>query len=144
MTYTLKSVPADVADFTAYGGALEFLYNHDPEVVIHGPAECVAGETLIHDCATGLDISIQDLAETQTAPIVKTLYGQEKAGIPFCKGTAKLFRVTLESGVSFLATKNHYVLTDFGWLPVGLLGISSTLFSVLRISFTISFMVFSH
>jgi len=44
MSYTLKSVDADIADFTAYGGALEFLYNHDPEVVIHGPAE--TGKTL--------------------------------------------------------------------------------------------------
>ena len=44
MSYTLKSVDPSEAQYTAYGGALEFLYNHDPECIIHGPAE--TGKTL--------------------------------------------------------------------------------------------------
>lgn len=44
MSYTLKSVDQSKATYTPYGGALEFMYNHDPECIIHGPAE--TGKTL--------------------------------------------------------------------------------------------------
>lgn len=42
--YKLKSVDSKEASFTPYGGAFEFMVNHDPECVIHGPAE--TGKTL--------------------------------------------------------------------------------------------------
>jgi len=42
--YTLKSVDPKEATYTPYGGAREFMYNHDPECVLHGPAE--TGKTI--------------------------------------------------------------------------------------------------
>jgi len=39
MTYVLKSVSPAQAHYTPYGGAKQFLYCHDPQVIVHGPAE---------------------------------------------------------------------------------------------------------
>lgn len=71
MTYTLKEVESpEKAIYTPYGGAAEFMYCHDPEVIIHGPAQ--TGKTLaaawkIHIIASkhpGAQIAILRKAQT--------------------------------------------------------------------------------
>jgi len=71
MSYALQEVrEAGQAIYTPYGGAAEFLYCHDPEVIIHGPAQ--TGKTIsacwkIHIIASkypGAQIAI--LRKTQT------------------------------------------------------------------------------
>ena len=44
MSYVLKSVIPDEADYTPYGGAEEFMYSKDHELILAGPAE--TGKTL--------------------------------------------------------------------------------------------------
>lgn len=43
-SYTIQSVDPAKAQYTPYGGARDFIYCHDPEVIIAGPAE--TGKTL--------------------------------------------------------------------------------------------------
>lgn len=108
------------AIYTPRGGAAELIYSHDPEVILAGPAECLAGESKIYDPETGLHPTIEYLYKNQIAPTVLTLFGKRKADIPFRKGYDALYRVTLENGFSFVATKKHRVLTKRGWLFVGM------------------------
>ena len=100
------------------GGNLALIQSREPEVILAGPAECLAGETLIHDFLSGNDYTIQDLCEKKIAPMVLTLFGIKSAEVPFLKGKDDLYRVSLDSGHSFLATKNHIVLTSDGWKRV--------------------------
>lgn len=45
MSYTLEYAPdLEVSDFTPYGGNADFMYSHEPEVLLEGPAE--TGKTL--------------------------------------------------------------------------------------------------
>jgi hypothetical protein len=85
------------------------------EVILHGPAECLAGETLIFDPMTKKSTPIKELAENGEPITVLTVYGPRRAEAPFKKGTAALYRVTMKSGASFLATARHRVLTANGW-----------------------------
>jgi hypothetical protein len=85
------------------------------ELMLAGPAECLAGETLILDPVTGKQETIKVLAERRTAITVLTVYGARRAEPPFKKGVAPLYRVEMQSGKSFLATARHRVLTANGW-----------------------------
>ena len=128
MTYQILAGEGQAdADYTPRGGCKELIYNHDPEVIAEGPAECLAGETVIHDFLSGQDYTIQELCEKKIAPMVLTLFGIKQASIPFKKGKGDLYRVTLKSGHSFLATQKHIVLTSDGWRFVGSLQISERL-----------------
>lgn len=75
----------------------------------------MAGETKIFNPKTGKSPTIKHLAENQINPTVLTSYGLVVADIPFRKGVADLYRVTMSSGQSFLATAKHLVLTTNGW-----------------------------
>lgn len=99
------------------GGAVDFWRCKEQEAILSGPAECLGGETIID----GTGLTITELEEKQIAPIVQTLQGQVKAGTPFVKGVSALYRVELDNGMEFAATKNHLVFTSIGWQPVAAL-----------------------
>lgn len=89
MTYTLKEVQeAEQAIYTPYGGAAKFLYSHDPEVIIHGPAQ--TGKTLaacwkIHILASkypGAQLAILRKAQTDVYGSVLQTFNKVIAGAP--------------------------------------------------------------
>lgn len=87
-------------------------------VVVIGPASCVAGHTRILNPLTGEQPTIKILCESGIAPTVLTLNGPAQAGVPFVKGIAELFEVTMESGRKFTSTGQHRVATDCGFATV--------------------------
>lgn len=100
-------------------GAVKELWNtRDFECIVSGPAECVAGETLIDD-PTGKPKRIDDLCKSGLRPVVQTANGPVLAEVPFAKGIAPLYRVKFSDGSSFLATRRHLILTEVGWTFVG-------------------------
>jgi phage terminase large subunit len=90
------------------GANLQLLTNHDHEVILCGGADCVAGHTIIDGNR------IDWLCENGVAPMVDTLYGKVKAGVPFCKGEDDLYEVSTDCG-TFTATARHLVLTNEGF-----------------------------
>lgn len=89
MPYILKEVDnAEAAAYTPYGGAAEFLYCHDPEVIIHGPAQ--TGKTLaachkIHIIAgkyPGAQIAILRKTQTDVYGSVLQTFNRVIAGSP--------------------------------------------------------------
>lgn len=90
-------------------------------VGIMGPANCVAGETLLPDPITGQLHRIDDLCKRRTQPWVQTLLGPVQASVPFVKGTAELIEVKLSNGSTFRATAAHLVLTPKGFVPISAL-----------------------
>jgi len=97
--------------------------------VFMGPGSCVAGHTRLLNPITGEDTPISDLCESGVRPIVMTLAGPWFAGVPFVKGTSKLFEIILKSGKRFTATAGHRVLTEHGFQAVASLRIGQCLLS---------------
>src|SRR5437764_390269 len=93
------------------GAVLELAKYPELEIGCDGPAGCVAGETRIYNPVTGEHTPIKELYERKEAPIVQTLIGAVQAEVPFRKGVADLYRVTLASGRQCLVTGNHLFLT---------------------------------
>lgn len=104
------------------------------EVIIKGPAECVAGETLIYDPSTDTHTPIAVLAARNVPITVLTREGAQRVAAPFLKGRAALYRVTCENGQSFIGTAKHKVLTDQGWAFVGALVAGHTSLHILPVS----------
>lgn len=75
-----------------------------------GCASCVSGETRILNPLTGEEPTIEELCRLGIAPTVMTMDGPTRAEVPFVKGYAQLYRITLEDGRSFEATGDHRVL----------------------------------
>lgn len=84
----------------------------EPEVAIVGGADCIAGETIIE----GTGKTIKWLCDNCISPIVQTLLGPRRAGVPFLKGRDRLYEVTTTDGRRFKATAKHLVLTDSGYV----------------------------
>lgn len=101
-----------------YGGCDALWKDKSPEVMLEGPYECVAGETLIYDPTTGMDTPVEQLAGREDPITVLTMDGPQIATAPFKKGIADLYRVTTEDGRSFVATARHRVMTGRGWVCV--------------------------
>lgn len=99
-------------------------------VSVAGCNSCVSGDTNIPNPITGEEPTIAELCERQEAPIVGTLYGPIRAGIPFIKGRADLFEVRLADGGKFVATAEHRVLCANGYCRVADLVSGSQIFSV--------------
>jgi len=89
------------------------------QLMCDSPAGCIAAETRLFDPTTGEHVPIGELHRCGIAPMVATLYGPRRASVPFVKGVAPLYRVTLETGQSFLGTADHLILTPAGWTHVG-------------------------
>lgn len=83
-------------------------------VAIFGPASCVRGDTRIDDPVTGERPTIESLCLAGKAPTVMTLKGPRVAGVPFIKGRAELFEVSMTSGNCFRATAKHLVMLESG------------------------------
>lgn len=83
-----------------------------------GPGGCVSGDTKLLDPITGEEPTFRELVESGTAPIVMTLYGPERACVPYVKGREMLYEIRTSSGKSFLSTANHRLLTGRGYLRV--------------------------
>src|SRR5262245_23399285 len=90
--------------FVARGAVKDLFYCRAPEVLLEGPAGCVAGETELWDPVAERGRRIDELERRQERPWVLTLGGPVLAEVPFVKGVAALYRVTLENGASCLAT----------------------------------------
>lgn len=101
------------------GKILEMFGRRDRELVLEGPADCVAGETRIYDPTTGEQVRIDELYRQQRAPFVLTMDGPALATVPFIKGIAKLYRIVLADGRSCIVTQRHRLLTEMGWTFVG-------------------------
>lgn len=128
MTHVVQQVSDDSpAGLRFYGGAREFWRYKGFEALLTGPYECLAGESLLFDPISQTSQPIEWYYRNRIAPTVLTLYGATKANIPFLKGYAPLYRVVLESGHSFIATKGHRVLTQRGWICVSELLVSECL-----------------
>lgn len=98
------------------GASLELGRCSDLEVVLDGPAGCIAGETRIYNPLTDEHIPVKELYEKKIAPTVQTLMGAVQAEIPFRKGVADLYRLTLASGRKCIVTRNHLLLSDNSWI----------------------------
>lgn len=79
-----------------------------------GCAGCVRGDTKIYNPETGKSPTISSLCESNTPPVVMTLFGAAPARVPFIKGTAAIYQVMTTSGRSFFATADHLVLSTGG------------------------------
>ena len=77
-----------------------------------GCSNCVSGETRILNPITGEQPTIQWLCENQIAPIVQTLEGPCRAGVPFVKGVEQLYEISTDNGLRFEATAGHRVLVS--------------------------------
>jgi len=93
----------------------EFIQN---DITILLGAACIAGNTRILNPITGEKPTIDYLFQHQIAPTVMTLTGPRQASVPFVKGVAQLFEITLASGNKFTATAAHRLLTSSGYVPV--------------------------
>jgi predicted RNA methylase len=80
---------------------------------------CVSAETRIYDPETGKYTPIKELADRGNPITVLSLSDEglvsTNATAPFLKGTANLFRVTLNDGRQITVTEHHKFLTPQGW-----------------------------
>lgn len=83
--------------------------------VILGSSDCVSGDTRIFDPLTGENPTIESLCSKGKEPTVMTLYGPERASIPYYKGVDWLYEVVCSNGRKFTATSRHLVLTMKGF-----------------------------
>lgn len=101
--------------------------------IIGLPGCCVSGNTRILDPITGTSPTIKWLYDNEISPIVMTLYGAIKAGVPFIKGKEDLYEIALSDGNKFTATAGHRVLAlsynANRWFHVSDLQIGQHLFS---------------
>jgi UvrD-like helicase C-terminal domain/AAA domain len=93
-----------------HGGAQDY-----DVLSIGGLAGCVAGETELWDPIARKGRRIDELCRNGERPWVQTLAGPVLAEVPFLKGMAPLYRVTLRNGYSCLATADHLFLSDSHW-----------------------------
>jgi hypothetical protein len=97
----------------------EFLTSWDTRYIgISGGYGCLDGDTLIDTYEKGVLVKrkIKDLCSSPFC--VRTMAGPAYAFPAYQKGFASLYRVTLENGKQFLATKDHRCLSPNGWLQV--------------------------
>jgi hypothetical protein len=93
-----------------HGGAQDYT-----PLSIGGLAGCIAGETELWDPIARKGRRIDELCQNGERPWVQTLAGPVLAEVPFLKGVAPLYRVTLRNGRSCLATADHLFLSDSHW-----------------------------
>lgn len=111
----LTSRPPERRAYEPFGASRAAWRSARREVLLSGPADCIAGETRIYDPVQDSHIPIKELYEKQIAPVVQTLWGPIQAEIPFKKGIDRLYRLTTTDGRSCLVTGHHLVLTPNGW-----------------------------
>lgn len=111
---TLDSPKRNEVVFHAYGAVRDLFRCRDKEVLIEGPAGCIAGETLIDDVELG-PVRVDELYRHGRRPLVKTMTGPVRAGVPFVKGYAALYRLTTMSGKTCVVHPRHLFLTPQGW-----------------------------
>lgn len=83
-------------------------------LVVLGPASCVHGDTLIFDPIRKINATIREWCDANVHPFVETLIGPCLGGVPFLKGKADLFLISLENGNHFRATAQHQVMLASG------------------------------
>lgn len=128
-------------DYEPHGNCKVLFTLQVPELIISGPAGCVAGETELWDPIALRGKRFDELCERNEQPIVQTLNGPVLAEVPFVKGKADLYRVTLANGESCVVKDDHLFLTSSGWvltsdLAPGMPLLSSSREDVLRYSKT--------
>jgi Intein splicing domain/Terminase large subunit, T4likevirus-type, N-terminal len=77
-----------------------------------GGIGCLAGETLV--TVDGKQVEIRSITN-KVGSKVNTLFGEMTTSPAYIKGQADLYRVTLRSGKSAIATLDHKFLTLYGW-----------------------------
>lgn len=96
-----------------------FVCDFDHRYVLYvGGLGCMGAESLVDVFKNGeyVKTPIKDLCDSPF--FVKTLAGPALALPAYRKGFATLYRVELEDGRQFLATKDHRCLSPQGWVPV--------------------------
>lgn len=94
----------------------DFVGDFENRYVLYvGGLGCMAAESLV-EVWNGAKYVKTPIADLCSAPFfVKTLAGPALAFPAYRKGYATLYRVELEDGRKFLATKDHQCLTPLGW-----------------------------
>lgn len=112
-------MPAPVIHrYQPHGAARTLFEYRGPEVLLSGPAGCVAGETELWDPLAKRGRRIDKLHQLNERPWVQTLAGPILAEVPFLKGVADLYRVRLADGQSCVVTADHMFLSAAGWSRV--------------------------
>lgn len=88
---------------------------------------CIAGDTILKDEDTGKKYTIKEMVDKNISIKIKSLIIDEnkskgkykitncETGIPFKKGTEKLYEVKLKDGQKIKVTSEHKFLTQDGW-----------------------------
>lgn len=101
---------------------LEMFQAPQPIKVVVGGMGCISAETRIYDTELNEHVAVADLVNEKRAPVVLAWTGTRlepiRASVPYLKGKASLYRVTMKSGNSFVATADHVSLTPAGWQRV--------------------------
>ena len=101
--------------------------SHKKNVVVFGGNRCLGGETLIYDPVLGIERRVDEI----DGPFHVYAWDGEKrvvaeAEAPFIKEPQDIYRITLEDGQWFTASKYHMVLTQDGWKSLKDLGITDS------------------
>lgn len=86
---------------------------------------CVSGDTILKDEDSGKEYTMKHMAENNISINVKSLeirkgkgkykLTNSKTGVPFKKGSTKLYRVKTKSGRTIMVSEEHKFLTKDGW-----------------------------
>ena len=108
-------VQGEMLTYRCRGAAADLFRCKDPEVMIEGPAGCVAPDTILQ----GAEMRIEELCRRNIRPVVETSMGKVKASVPFLKGIAPIYKIrTKNLGASVIATEDHLIMIDGGWRNV--------------------------
>ena len=121
----LSEPQLDVFD-NLFGDGKEWLRNYIEYLLLWGEG-CVAGDTILKDEVTGKEYTIKELADKKLKISVRSMIKEngtykfvvKETGIPFKKGTTKLYKVKTKSGKEIIVSKEHKFYTKDGWKTLG-------------------------
>jgi len=90
--------------------------------IIPGGMGCIAPDTRIYDAELNQHIPVAELKRMNRAPVVLAWNGnkfaKQKATVPWIKGKAALYKVTMASGAQITVTEEHRFLAPRGWMTL--------------------------
>ena len=116
----------DYADRKNGRKPIEYLHPDAEEILGATYGLCLTGETVVHDCLTGLPRRLDQIDPDEGFWIqgVDDDYGPAVRQVTHwvCNGEKETFRLELRNGMEVTGTANHPILTDKGWKQLGDLG----------------------
>ena len=107
----------------AFPWQLAVYYSPQKEITVHGGRGCVAGWTLLRNADTGEQVPIAEIdSPFPVIGLTKNGIARVLSEVPFKKGEADLWRVTLTDGKSVTVTDQHRFLTRQGWKSIDQIG----------------------